>query len=66
MLAVTFISTPNMKTITSGILELVGKYTTRWGEVGAGLTIATVPTLVIYIVLSKNVQRSLASGAIKG
>lgn len=66
MLAVTFISKPYMKTITTGILELVGRYTTRWGEVGAGLTVAAIPTLLVYIALSQNVQKSLAAGAIKG
>jgi raffinose/stachyose/melibiose transport system permease protein len=66
MLAVTFVSKPYMKTITVGILELVGRYTTRWGEVGAGLAVAAVPTLLMYMLLSQNVQRSLTAGAIKG
>lgn len=66
MLSVTFISDTFHKTLTAGIIELIGRYTTRWGEVGAGLSIATVPTLLIYIMLSKTVQKSLAMGAIKG
>jgi raffinose/stachyose/melibiose transport system permease protein len=35
-------------------------------SVGAGLVIATIPTVMIYIVLSNNVQKSLAVGAVKG
>jgi raffinose/stachyose/melibiose transport system permease protein len=66
MLAVTFISDDRYKTITTGVLELIGKYTTRWGQVGAGLVITTIPTVIIYIFLSNNVQKSLAIGAIKG
>lgn len=66
MLAVTFISDNRFKTITTGVLELIGKYSTQWGPIGAGLTIATIPTLVIYIALSDNVQKSLAAGAVKG
>lgn len=66
MLAVTFISDGAHKTITAGVLTLIGRYTTRWGEVGAGLSISTIPTLIVYILLSKNVQKSLAVGAIKG
>ncbi|MDO4272238.1 MAG: carbohydrate ABC transporter permease [Eubacteriales bacterium] len=66
MLAVTFVTDSAHKTLTAGILELIGKYTTRWGEVGAGLTISVLPTLVIYISLSKSIQKSLVAGAIKG
>jgi raffinose/stachyose/melibiose transport system permease protein len=66
MLAVTFVSDNRYKTITTGVLELIGKYTTRWGQVGAGLVIATIPTVIIYIILSNKVQKSLAVGAVKG
>lgn len=66
MLAVTFISNSDFKTITTGVMELIGKYSTQWGTVGAGLVIATIPTLLLYIALSDNVQKSLAAGAVKG
>lgn len=66
MLAVTFISDNAYKTITTGIMEMVGKYTTQWGLIGAGLVISTIPTLLVYICLSQNVQKSLAAGAVKG
>lgn len=66
MLAVTFISDSKFKTITTGVMELIGKYSTQWGPVGAGLMIATIPTLILYIILSDNVQKSLAAGAVKG
>ncbi len=65
MLAVTFISDSRFKTITTGVMELIGKYS-QWGPVGAGLVIATIPTLALYIALSENVQKSLAAGAVKG
>lgn len=66
MFSVTFISDSRYKTITAGVMELIGRYITRWGEVGAGLTIATVPTLLIYTLLSKTIQNSLIVGAVKG
>lgn len=66
MLAVTFVSDSKFKTITTGVMELIGKYSTQWGPVGAGLVIATIPTLILYIALSDNVQKSLAAGAVKG
>lgn len=66
MLAVTFVSDSRFKTITTGVMELIGKYSTQWGSVGAGLVIATIPTLILYMALSENVQKSLAAGAVKG
>lgn len=66
MFAVTFISKVEYKTITVGIMSMVGTYVTKWGPIGAGLVIATLPTLVIYILLSNQVQKSLVAGAVKG
>lgn len=66
MFAVTFISKSEYKTLTVGIMSMVGTFTTKWGEIGAGLVIATIPTILIYILLSDQVQKSLVSGAVKG
>ncbi len=66
MFAVTFISKQEYKTLTVGIMSMVGAYTTKWGEIGAGLMIATIPTILIYLLLSEQVQKSLVAGAVKG
>ncbi|PHV69924.1 sugar ABC transporter permease [Sporanaerobium hydrogeniformans] len=66
MFAVTFVSKREFKTITVGIMSMIGTYTTKWGEIGAGLVIATIPTILIYILLSEQVQKSLVAGAVKG
>lgn len=66
MLAVTFVSGEKYKTLTVGINDLIGKYSTDWGIMGAALTIATLPTVLLFIFLSKNIQKSLTLGAVKG
>ncbi len=66
MLASTFITKSSMKTLTVGVQEMVGQYTTNWGPVGASLVLASLPTLVIYILMSKQVQKSFMAGAVKG
>lgn len=66
MFAVVFVSNPLYKTLTVGIQSLVGQYTTDWGPIGAALVVATFPIILIYIILSKQVQDSLISGAVKG
>ncbi len=66
MFAVVFISDVKYKTLTVGIQSLAGQYTTDWGPIGAGLMVATLPTLIIYAFMSKKVQDSLVVGAVKG
>ncbi len=66
MFAVTFVSKQQYKTLTVGIMSMVGAYTTKWGQIGAGLVIATIPTIIIYLLLSDQVQKSLVEGAVKG
>lgn len=66
MFAVTFINKTEYKTLTVGIMSMVGSYTTKWGEIGAGLMIATIPTVIMYLLLSEQVQKSLVAGAVKG
>lgn len=65
MFAVTFINKAKYRTLTVGIMSMVGAYTTKWGHIGAGLMIATIPTVVIYLLLSEQVQNSLVAGAVK-
>lgn len=66
MFAVVFISKPVYRTLTVGIQSLVGQYTTDWGPIGAGLVVATFPIIIIYVILSKQVQQSLIAGSVKG
>ncbi len=66
MFANTFISNEKLKTLTVGIMSLSGQQGTHWGPIGAGLVIATVPTLIIYFMFSDQLQKSVIAGAVKG
>jgi raffinose/stachyose/melibiose transport system permease protein len=66
MMAVTFISKDTAKTLTVGIQSMAGQYLTEWGPIGAALMVATIPTLLLYFMLSSQVQKSLVAGAVKG
>ena len=66
LFAQTFISKDAIKTLTVGIQGMYGQYQTDWGPIGAALVVATLPTLIIYICMSGQVQKSLAAGAVKG
>ena len=66
MFAVTFINNQKYQTLTVGMMSMVGTYITQWGVIGAGLMVSTIPTIVIYLLFSRQVQESLIAGAIKG
>lgn len=66
MFANTFINSDNLKTLTVGIFSMVNENSTEWGPIGAGLVIATLPTIIMYIMFSDQVQKSLIMGAVKG
>lgn len=66
MFANVFISKKALKTLPVGIQALSGQHTTDWGPIGAALVIATFPTLIVYIFMSKSIQESFIAGAVKG
>ena len=66
MFANTFLNNPKLKTLPVGIMSMAGQHATEWGPILAGLVIATLPTIIIYIPLSNQVQKSLMAGAVKG
>jgi raffinose/stachyose/melibiose transport system permease protein len=66
LFAQVFISKETVRTLTAGIQSMYGQYQTDWGPIGAALMVATLPTLILYLIMSKEVQKSLVAGAIKG
>ncbi|MBR4277278.1 MAG: carbohydrate ABC transporter permease [Lachnospiraceae bacterium] len=66
MFANVFISDSLHRTLPVGIKALSGQHTTNWGPIGAALVIATFPTLIAYLFLSRKIQASFIAGAVKG
>jgi raffinose/stachyose/melibiose transport system permease protein len=66
LLVQTYVDVNSLKTITVGVLDFVGVHSRKLGLIGAGLVTATVPVILIYIVFSERIQKSLLQGAIKG
>ena len=63
----TFTTRNDLKTIQVGVSLFVGNFTlTEWGPIFAGLTIATLPTVILYLFLNKQVLTGVAEGSIKG
>lgn len=62
----TFISSDKFKTLTVGIQNFVGQYSTDWGAIGATLMISILPILLAFIVLSNRIVEGIAAGSVKG
>lgn len=54
------------KTIPIGLVNLQGMTTTNWTMVVAGMVIASVPLIIVFMILQKQFIRGLTAGGVKG
>lgn len=62
----TFISSDSLKTLTVGVQNFVGQYTTDWGAIGATLMISILPILLMFLLMSNRIVEGIAAGSVKG
>jgi raffinose/stachyose/melibiose transport system permease protein len=62
----TFISSDKYKTLTVGVQNFIGQYTTDWGAIGATLVISILPILLAFLLLSDRIVEGIAAGSVKG
>lgn len=61
-----FIRAQQSRTIALGVSLLFGEYQTDWNKALSVLSLAAVPMLLLYILLSREFIKGLTAGAIKG
>jgi len=66
LFAITFTSQTEMRTLSAGLLFMVGQYEIQWGQLSAGVIISTVPVAVLFTFLQRHLIRGLTAGALKG
>ncbi|MBI2113679.1 MAG: carbohydrate ABC transporter permease [candidate division NC10 bacterium] len=66
LFATTFTTRTDMRTLSAGLLYMVGQYEIQWGQLGAGVMISTIPVAILFIFLQKHLIRGLTAGALKG
>jgi raffinose/stachyose/melibiose transport system permease protein len=67
LLALTFISSDDKRTIQAGLLNFTGQYgAVDWGPTFAAVSMTVLPTLLLYLILNRRVMRGLTSGGLKG
>ncbi|MEN9305449.1 MAG: hypothetical protein RLY76_717 [Actinomycetota bacterium] len=65
-LPLVFLQSPENKTIMQGLTVFFGQYASQWGVLFAGLTLAALPLIALYLVLSEQFIKGLTAGAVKG
>ena len=67
LLANTFIQTQDKFTLSLGLYGLQGSmtYTGNWVTLFAGFTVVLIPTMIIYLILSRRITEGLTMGAVK-
>ncbi|RKX54383.1 MAG: carbohydrate ABC transporter permease [Thermotoga sp.] len=60
-----FIQNDKLKTLPLGMTVFFGQYQTNWGLLFAALSIAIIPIITVYILLSNQFIRGITAGAIK-
>jgi raffinose/stachyose/melibiose transport system permease protein len=66
LFALVFLHSREAKTLPVGLLDLVAEFHTDWVAMAAGLTMATVPVIILYIVFHEQIITGMTAGAIKG
>ncbi len=61
-----FLNEETLRPISLGLVFFSGRYTINYGLVAAGVTLATLPLIVVYIIFQRQFMRGLTAGAIKG
>ncbi|ART78378.1 carbohydrate ABC transporter permease [Sutcliffiella horikoshii] len=60
-----FITDEMKKTLPVGMLSLFGEYSADWGTLFAGLTLSSLPMIILFFVASKQFMDGLTAGAVK-
>ncbi|WP_042462972.1 carbohydrate ABC transporter permease [Neobacillus dielmonensis] len=60
-----FITDELKKTIPVGMMSLFGEYSADWGALFAGLTLSSLPMIVLFFIASKQFMEGLTAGAVK-
>ncbi|MBR0827760.1 carbohydrate ABC transporter permease [Bradyrhizobium manausense] len=58
-------SSDSTHTVTLGVQQFLGQYITDWNSVLAALSMAILPVVIIYVLLSRQLIAGLTSGAVK-
>jgi multiple sugar transport system permease protein len=59
-------TSPSLYTVPVGLASLSGEFQSNWEMIMTGSSIATIPSLVVFIVLQRNIVRGIMLTGLKG
>ncbi len=59
-------TSPNLYTVPVGLASLSGEFQTDWEMIMTGSSIATIPTLLVFILLQRNIVNGITLSGLKG
>jgi multiple sugar transport system permease protein len=65
MIALTFVSTPDMRPLPLGIYSFLGQYLIEWHYLMAAALITVVPVVILFFSVEKYLVKGLTAGAVK-
>ena len=66
VLALIFIRNPALRTIPLGLQAFFYEYSVEWGYLFAALAMATIPVIVVYVLMQRQFIKGLTAGAVTG
>jgi len=63
--ALTFISSTRMQPLTVGLASFIGRFTIEWNHLMAGALLATLPVIVLFLLVERHLVKGLSAGALK-
>lgn len=66
LFAQTFIDSPELRTLPIALKSFMGQYSTEWNTLMAASVISTLPVVVMFIFLQRQLIAGMTSGAVKG
>jgi multiple sugar transport system permease protein len=63
--ALTFISRTEMRTLTVGLYNFIGRWTVQWHHLMAAALVGVIPVVILFMLVERHLVRGLALGAVK-
>jgi ABC-type glycerol-3-phosphate transport system permease component len=60
-----YLNDESLRTVTLGMMNFEGKYSSEMTLKTAALTLATLPPMIVFILFRKQIQGGLVEGALK-
>ncbi|GAP13490.1 ABC-type sugar transport system, permease component [Longilinea arvoryzae] len=64
--AMTFTSSEAIRTLPVGLSRFITSYEIQWNQLAAATVLATIPVLILFLLIQKYIAQGLISGSVKG